>query len=147
MNRTRRHWWLNLLIVATVILSILAFAAHSRTWKRSKADSVQFMTGFYYAEIPYREIDSLSWKEQLPQLERDHGFSFWAREKGRFRDSLFPGRPIYIFVDDLRHPKLKISYRDSLTLFLNFTDSVETHGMYELLLEKMNPDSDKAPLK
>jgi hypothetical protein len=41
---------------------------------------------------------------------------------------------VYIFVDDLRHPKLKISYRDSLILFLNFADSVETHMMYELLL-------------
>ncbi|MGB5189855.1 hypothetical protein [Robiginitalea sp.] len=142
MTRPRRQWLLNLLIVVSVILCLLAFAAHSRTWKRAEADRVQLLTGFYYTEIPYSEIDSLSWKEQLPQLERDHGFSFWAREKGRFRDSLFPGRPVYIFVDDLRHPKLKISYRDSLILFLNFADSVETHLMYELLLRKTEGSDD-----
>ncbi len=136
MTRPRRHWLLNLLIVVSLILCLLAFVAHSRTWKRVREDRVQLLTGFYYTEIPYRDIDSLSWKEQLPQLERDHGFSFWAREKGHFKDSLFPERPVYIFVDDLRHPKLKISYRDSLILFLNFADSVETHMMHELLLRK-----------
>ena len=136
MTRPRRHWLLNLLIVVSLILCLLAFAAHYRTWKRVRADRVQLLTGFYYAEIPYDDIDSLSWKEQLPQLERDHGFSFWANEKGRFQDTLFPGRPVYIFVDDLRHPKLKVDYRDSLILYLNFADSVETHLMYEHLLQK-----------
>lgn len=139
MSRKKRHWLLNLLIIISVIVSLLAFAAHSRNWKRIEQDRVQLLTGLYYKEIVYSEIDSLSWKDQIPQMERDHGFSFWAREKGRFNDSLSPERPVYVFVDDLRQPKLKISYHDSLVLFLNFPDSIETRAMYELLLRKTTP--------
>ncbi|MDM9630077.1 hypothetical protein [Robiginitalea aurantiaca] len=138
MSRPKRHWLLNLLIIFSVILSVLAFAAHARNWKRIKEDRVQLLSGFYYEEIGFSEIDSMSWKDQIPQMERDHGFSFWAREKGRFKDSLYPERPILVFVDDLRQPKLKISYRDSLSLYLNFPDSLETRAMYELLLRKTN---------
>lgn len=143
MSRPKRHWLLNLLIVISVIVCLLAFAAHSRNWKRIEHDRVQLLTGLYYQEVVYEEIDSMSWKDQIPQMERDHGFSFWAREKGRFIDSLFPERPVYVFVDDLRQPKLKISYRDSLILFLNFPDSLETRAMYELLLRKTEPQSGK----
>jgi hypothetical protein len=139
MAGARRHWLLNLLIVVSVILCVLAFAVHSRTWQRAHEDRLQLLTGLYFLEVPFSAVDSLSWKEQLPQLERNHGFSYWAREKGRFKDSLYPARPIYIFVDDLRQPKLKISYRDSLTLFLNFSDSLETRALYDLLVRKMEP--------
>ena len=136
MGGKKRHWLLNLLIITAVVLCLLAFAAHSRNWKRIQEDRVQFLSGLYYEEIPFGEIDSLSWKEQIPQMQRDHGFSFWAREKGRFKDSLYPERPILVLVEDLRQDKLKISYRDSLILFLNFEDSLETRAMYELLLQK-----------
>ena len=144
MSKPKRHWFLNLLIIVSVIFCLWAFAAHSRTWKRVGEDRVQLLTGFYYQEVPYHEIDSLSWKQHIPQMVRDHGFSYWAREKGRFNDSLLPGRPIYVFVDDLRQPKLKISYRDTLVLYLNFADSLETRAMYELLLRKSNPGTGQA---
>jgi hypothetical protein len=142
MSRTKRHWLLNLLIFLSVAASLLAFAAHYQNWMRLDEERLQLLSGLYYREVPFSEIDSLSWTDHLPQMERDHGFSVWAREKGRFRDSLFPGRPIYVFVDDLRQPKLKISYRDSLTLFLNFPDSMETRAMYELLARKAGPGTD-----
>ena len=94
---------------------------------------IRSQTNFFYHE-----------KQHIPQMVRDHGFSYWAREKGRFNDSLLPGRPIYVFVDDLRQPKLNISYRDTLVLYLNFADSLETRAMYELLLRKSNPGTGQA---
>lgn len=145
MSGAKRHWLLNLLILLSVVVCLIAFAAHYHNWKRLDEDRLQLLSGLYYKEVRFSEIDSLSWTEHLPQMERDHGFSVWAREKGRFRDSLFPGRPVYVFVDDLRQPKLKINYRDSLILYLNFPDSMETRAMYELLLRKMPPGDEKSP--
>ena len=137
MATKKRHWLLNLLIVSVLVISLMVFTAHYRNWTRLQEDRMQVLTGFYYLSLPYGELDSVLWEEKIPGMERRHGFSFWAREKGLFVDSLTPDRPVYVFVDDLRQYKLKIRYQDSLTVFLNFTDSLETQAMYELLSEKM----------
>lgn len=133
----KRHWWLNLLIGITLLICLLAFALHSRNWMRLQEGRMQLLSGAYYLEVPFEELDSVRWQEKLPRMERKHGFSFWAREKGVFSDSLFPSRPVRVFVDDLRQPKIRVTYRDSLTLFLNFPDSAETRSVYQLLLEKL----------
>ena len=133
----KRHWLLNLLIAITVVVCILAFTAHYRNWVRIKEDKVQLLTGVYYLEVPYEKLDNVLWVEKIPKLERKHGFSVWAREKGTFVDSLLPDRPVYVFVDDLRRHKLRVRYQDTLTLYLNFADSLETQNMYEFLVEKL----------
>jgi hypothetical protein len=141
MGAGKRHWMLNLLIVLTVIICLLVFASHSRNWTRLQEDRMQLLTGLYFLDLPYRELDGVAWKEKVPVMERLHGFSFWAREKGVFVDSLLPEQEVYVLVDDLRQHKIKIRYRDSLTIFLNFADSLETHSMYEFLSEKLHDKS------
>lgn len=137
MATRKRHWLLNLLIAVTMVVCLLAFTAHYRNWTRLEDDRLQLLTGLYYLELPYKDLDEVLWKEKLPGMERSHGFSFFAREKGVFADSLFPGRPVYVFVDDLRQHKIEVRYRDSLLLYLNFADSLQTLAMYELLREQM----------
>jgi hypothetical protein len=136
MAKTRRHWTLNLLIALTVLGSLAVFVLHSKNWTGLKEDRILIVSGFYHQEVPYSDLDSVLWKERIPQMERNHGFSYWAREKGVFVDSLFPHRPVYVFVDDLRQQKIKIRYRDTLVLFLNFSDSLETQSMYAVLKDK-----------
>ena len=98
---------------------------------------MQILSGIYYRELPFGELDSVLWKERIPQMERSHGFSFWAREKGIFTDSLYPQRPVYVFVDELRQHKIKVRYRDTLVLYLNFSDSLETQAMYQFLQNEL----------
>ena len=143
MGKTRRHRTLNLLIVLAVLGSLAVFVLHSKNWTRLQEDRILIISGFYQQEIPFRDLDSVLWKERIPQMERNHGFSFWAREKGVFVDSLYPQRPVYVFVDDLRQHKIKIRYRDTMVLFLNFADSLETQSMYGVLTdewERMSPE-------
>lgn len=135
--KRKRPWILNLWIVGAVLVSLAAFLLHSRNWTRLRPDRLQLISGVYFLDIPYKELDTVSWKAQIPQMERDHGFSFWAREKGVFIDSIHPARPVYVFVDELRHPKLELRYRDSLLVYLNFADSLETRAMYEYLMGKL----------
>ena len=78
-------------------------------------------------------------------MERDHGFSAGAREKGVFRDSLSPARSVYVFVDNLRQAKIKVRYRDSLTLYLNFADSTETVSVFRLLEQKLGEQANRNP--
>jgi hypothetical protein len=133
MAKTRRHWTLNVLIVAAVLGSLAVFVLHSKNWTRLEADRIQILSGFYRVEVPYSDLDSVIWKPRIPQMERSHGFSFWAREKGVFIDSLYPQRPVYVFVDDLRQHKVKVRYRDTMVIYLNFADSLETQSMYRVL--------------
>ena len=135
MARAPRHWMLNLLIVLAVLFSLLAFALHSRNWTRLQEDRLQVLSGLYYEELAYSDLDSVLWVEKIPRMERRHGFSFWAREKGVFVDSLNPQRPVYVFVDDLRQHKIKLRYQDTLVLYLNFPDSLETRSMYQYLID------------
>ena len=137
MAGRKRHWLLNLAIVLTVVLCLLAFAAHYRNWTRMRPDRMQLLTGFYYFELPYQDLDSVLWKEKLPGMERSHGFSFFAREKGVFADSLYPGRPVYVFVDDLRQHKIEVRYRDTLVVYLNYADSLETRALYGYLQDRL----------
>jgi hypothetical protein len=137
MAKTRRHWLLNVLIVAAVLCSIAAFVAHAKNWTRLQEDRIQILSGLYYQEIPYGELDSVLWKDRIPQMERSHGFSYWAKEKGVFVDSLYPRRPVYVFVDDLRQHKIKVRYRDTVVLYLNFSDSLETRAMFRFLKNEL----------
>ena len=137
MAKTRRHWVLNLLIVAAILCSIVAFVMHSKNWTRLQEDHMQILSGLYFQDVPFGELDSVLLEERIPQMVRSHGFSFWAREKGVFTDSLYPQRPVYVYVDDLRQHKIKIRYRDTMVLYLNFADSLETQTMYQFLKNEL----------
>ena len=137
MAKTRRHWVLNLLIVAAILCSIVAFVMHSKNWTRLQEDHMQILSGLYFQDVPFGELDSVLLEERIPQMVRSHGFSFWAREKGVFTDSLYPQRPVYVYVDDLRQHKIKVRYRDTMVLYLNFADSLETQTMYQFLKNEL----------
>ena len=141
MAGNRRHRMLNFLIVLAVLGSLGAFMLHSRNWTRLQEDRMLILSGFYLQEIRYSDLDSVLWQERIPHMERSHGFSFWAREKGVFVDSLYPQRPVYVYVDDLRQHKIKIRYRDTMVLFLNFADSLETQTMFEILRDAREQQS------
>lgn len=143
--RQRRHWFWNLLLIVSIAVCLLAFAAHYRNWTRLQPHRMQLLSGVYYVELPYAELDSVLWIEKIPHMERDHGFSAGAREKGVFRDSLSPARSVYVFVDNLRQAKIKVRYRDSLTLYLNFADSTETVSVFRLLEQKLDEHANRNP--
>ena len=141
--RQRRHWFWSMLLGVSLVVCLLAFVAHYQNWTRLQPDRMQLLSGLYWVEVPYAEIDSVVWQQKLPHMQREHGFSAGAREKGVFRDSLNPAQRVHVFVDNLRQAKIKIRYRDSLLVYLNFADSTETVSMYRLLEQKMqgnNPE-------
>ena len=145
MSWKKRHWIWNLLIVATLIICALAFLAHYKNWTRIKEDRLEILSGIYYLELPYSEIDSVRMVAHIPQMQRINGFSAWMMEKGIFRDSIHANNKVHVYVDDLAREKMKVVYRDSLALYLNFTDSLETAKMYQLLTERLEVAKSEKP--
>ena len=141
-NNKKRHWIWNLLIVITLILVILAFIAHAKNWVTLKEDHVTVLSGIYHKKILFSEMDSIAIVPKIPQMERINGFSAGTTEKGIFKDSI-TRNSVYVYVDNLENPKIRMKYQDSLTLYLNFTDSLETLKMYELFQTKINMDLQK----
>ncbi|WP_445383380.1 hypothetical protein [Robiginitalea sp. IMCC43444] len=137
MKRKNKKWFWNVVLGLSVLLSLLAFMLHYHNWTRLEPDRMQIISGFYYKELPYKDITAVEWSQKLPQMEREHGFSAGSREKGVFKDSLYPDRKVYVYVDDLRQRKIKLTYSDSMYIYMNFTDSLETVSMYHLLREKI----------
>ena len=137
MKGRKIHWGWNVLIIVAVLLCIGAFILHSKNWVRVKPEKLTVLSGIYYRELPFSEMDSVGMVDRLPELERLHGFSAWSVEKGIFLDSIHPDNEISVFVDNLRYPKIRVVHRDSLLMFLNFKDTVETRKYYSYLLEKV----------
>ena len=145
MSWKKRHWIWNLLIVATLIICALAFLAHYKNWTRIKEDRLEILSGIYYLELPYSEIDSVRMVAHIPKMQRINGFSAWMMEKGIFRDSIHANNKVHVYVDDLAREKMKVVYGDSLALYLNFTDSLETAKMYQLLTERLEVAKSQKP--
>lgn len=141
MSWKKRHWIWNALIVLTLIICALAFTAHYKNWVRIGEDRIEVLSGIYYRQLPYAGLDSVTMVEKIPSMERVNGFSAWMKEKGVFKDSLNPAKNIYVFVDDLSDPKIKLVQRDSLVVFLNFADTTETRQMYEFLQARKSPEN------
>jgi hypothetical protein len=135
-KNNKRPWMLNMLIVVTVIVVFLVFTAHYKNWIRTEKDAMEILSGIYYKELLFSEIDSVEMVEKIPSLERINGFSAMEREKGLFRDSIHETE-VYMYVDRLSQPKIKVVYQDSLKLFLNLTDSTETQQMFQFLTDKI----------
>lgn len=134
----KRPWMLNMLIVVTIIVVIIVFTAHYKNWIRTEQDTMDILSGIYYKELRFSEIDSVEMVEKIPSLERINGFSAMEREKGLFKDSIFQTE-VYMYVDRLSQPKIKVVYQDSLKLYLNLTDSIETQQMFQFLTDKIKP--------
>ncbi|NAS10769.1 hypothetical protein [Poritiphilus flavus] len=144
MPKKRRQWLWNILIVLTIVICGLAFIVHYKNWVKVEKDHLRILSGIYYKEVQYVAIDSVKMVERIPQMERINGFSAWEKEKGVFKDSLNPENTVHVYVDNLLHPKIKVVHSDSLKLYINFSDSLETVETYQILTAKM--DSVKAQL-
>lgn len=136
-NKRKRHWLWNVLILITVVACILAFAAHYKNWIKIGPDQIKILSGVYYVELPFADLDSIDMVAKIPSMERINGFSVKAIEKGIFTDSL-TNTKTYVYVDDLRQEKIRLVYRDSLKLYLNFTDSIQTRTLHDFLRDKIN---------
>ncbi|SNY95246.1 hypothetical protein [Flagellimonas pacifica] len=136
MNRKKRHWFWNLLIVLTLAACLFAFVIHYKNWHKIEEGQLKVLSGIYYQRIPISKIDSVQFVDKLPEMERSSGFSWMAKEKGVFKDSLTETK-VYVFVDDLRQQKIRLVHDDSLKVFLNFKDSLETQQVYQILKEEL----------
>ena len=132
MSKRKRHWFWNLLIVLTLIVCTLAFIAHYKNWEKIEDGTFRIFSGIYYKKIPIEEIDSVMFVDRLPEMERSSGFSWMTREKGVFKDSITQTN-VHVFVDDLRQEKIRLVYDDSLKVFFNFQDSLQTKKIYAIL--------------
>lgn len=132
MSKRKRHWLWNVLIVLTLVICLLAFVAHYKNWHKIEEGKLRIFSGIYYQKIPIAEMDSIMLVERLPEMERSSGFSWMTREKGIFKDSLTHTK-VYVFVEDLRQQKIRLVHHDSLKMYFNFQDSLETQKIYAIL--------------
>ena len=121
------------MIVLAVALSIAVFVIHYKNWCKIEEGEFKITSGIYRQRIPLSELDSISFVERIPKMERKNGFSWMAREKGVFKDSLTDS-DTYVFVDDLHQQKIRLVHHDSLKLYVNFIDSLETQKLYEKII-------------
>jgi len=139
MRKNSKNWFWNIVIVLTVLFSIAAFVLHYKNWSKFEDGHFQVISGIYKEKIVLSDINSVGFVEKLPQMERTSGFSWLAREKGVFKDSITASK-VYVFVDDLRQQKIRLVYKDSLKLYINFSDSLQTNRVYENIKEAIDRD-------
>lgn len=140
MATKKRLWFWNLLIIITVIACILAFAAHYKNWTKIEANQMTILSGIYYHDLKYDEIDSVLWVDRTPPMERLSGFSGFDKGKGVFRefkDSL-TDKKVYVFIDNYANKKIRFVNKDASQLFLNLKDSTETEALYEFFVKKLD---------
>jgi len=129
MRKKKKYWFLNLLLVCTVVVVALAFIAHYKNWTSLKDDHVKLLSGIYYKKIQFSDFNAVEMVAKLPKMERASGFSVKQWEKGIFQDSI-TGNSVAVYIDDLRQSKIRLVYKDSLQLYLNYSDSIQTQFMY-----------------
>lgn len=133
------HVLWNVLGVITVIICLFAFVLHFKNWTKTDASGFRVLSGFYLQEIPFSTLDSVELIPKIPGMVRLNGFSAMEKEKGIFRefkDSLTENK-VYVYIDNLENQKIKIVHHDSLKLFINLKDSVETQQLFDLLSSKL----------
>ena len=100
---------------------------------------MQILSGFYYQKLDFSEIDSVSLIDRIPPMERLNGFSALDKEKGVFRefkDSL-TDKKVYVYVDNLTQQKIKVVHNDSVRLYFNLKDSLETLQLFDVFKTKL----------
>lgn len=138
MAAKKRHWLWNLILMLTLVTCLLAFAVHYKNWTKIETYSIKMVSGIYYKEIKFTEVDSVSMVERIPAMERLNGFSALSKGNGlyrEFKDSL-TDKKVYVFVDNFDQQKIRIVYQDSLKLFFNYKDSLETVALWTLFESK-----------
>ena len=128
--RKKNNWFWNVLIVLVLVVCIAAFVIHYKNWSKIEDGEFRITSGIYTQHIPLSELDSISFVDRIPQMERENGFSWLAKEKGIFKDSI-DNTKVYVFVDDLAQQKIRLVHHDSLKLYINFSDSLETQKLYQ----------------
>ncbi|MCK0155699.1 hypothetical protein MWU65_00810 [Cellulophaga sp. F20128] len=137
MTNKKRNWFWNTLIVLSLIVVAIAFVVHSKNWIKIDGEQFKILSGIYYKELKFSEVNAVSMVDKIPSLERINGFSVKEIEKGIFKDSIHKTE-VYIFVDKLTRQKVKVTYKDSLQLFFNVSDSLETQKIYSLFSQKID---------
>ncbi|WP_228237923.1 hypothetical protein [Allomuricauda sp. M10] len=132
MGNKKRHWLLNVLIIITVVFCVLVFVEHYKNWHKIEEGNLRIFSGIYFQKVPLAEIDSILLVDKLPEMERSSGFSWMTTEKGVFKDSITQTK-VYVFVDDLRQQKIKVVHHDSLKMYINLKDSLQTQELYSIL--------------
>lgn len=139
MADKKRHWLWNILIVITVIVCLCAFAAHYKNWTRIESDKMTILSGIYYHDLKFENLEKIEWVDKIPPMVRLNGFSAFEKGKGvyqEFKDTL-TDRKVYVFVDNFENQKIRLINSDSSQLFLNMKDSVETVEMFEFFKDKI----------
>ena len=131
MNK-KRHWLWNILIVLTLAFCLFAFVIHYKNWSKVEEGQFKIYSGIFRQNIALSSLDSISYVKRIPELERQTGFSWLEREKGVFKDSLTASK-VHVFVDDLRQQKIRLVHHDSIKLFVNFSDSLQTQELFARL--------------
>ena len=140
MRLTKNHWVWSVMLIVTVILCAVILILHFKNWISSDNESLKLRSGFYHVVIPYSDLDSVVLVDRMPAMERLNGFSALEKEKGifrEFRDSL-TNKKVHVFVDNISQQKVKLVYEDSVYLYFNLKDSVETINLLDDLTAKMN---------
>lgn len=143
MGIKKRHVLWNILIVLTVLVCVFAFVEHYKNWHKIEEGNFKVFSGLYYQKIPLAELDSVLLVEKLPEMERSSGFSWLEREKGVFFDSITQSK-VYVFVDDLYQHKIKLVQHDSLQLYINLQDSIQTQELFTVLQANLLQRSEQA---
>lgn len=137
--KKNRHWFWNILAVLTVIVCLAAFVLHYKNWTKIDNEGIQIISGFYYQKLKFSELDSVALIDRIPPMERLNGFSALEKEKGiyrEFKDSL-TDKNVYVYVDNLSHQKIKVVHSDSVRLYLNLKDSLETLRLFDVFKTKL----------
>ena len=137
-QKRKRTWLLNLLIAITLIGVALAYTAHFKNWIKVEEDTFRVFSGVYFLEIPFSEMDSIKMVDKIPAMERINGFSVKQVEKGVFKEDSIGKTKVYVFVDKLSLPKIRLVYQDSLKMYFNLSDSTATEALYQNLSSKFN---------
>ena len=139
MVTKKRHWFWNLLMIITIVVCLSVLVMHYKNWIKTKPAKVQILSGFYKVDIPYDELDSVVFVEKIPPMLRRNGFSALEKEKGifqEFQDSL-TDKKVHVFVDNISQQKINLVYKDSLVLYVNQKDSLQTLELFNFLNKKL----------
>ncbi|MEM1337133.1 MAG: hypothetical protein AAF634_11990 [Bacteroidota bacterium] len=136
MKKRNKTWFWNVLIGLTLLCCGVAFGLHYKNWVAIEKDHFSITSGIYRQIIPLSAINTLQFVPRIPELERKNGFSWMAKEKGVFMDSI-TGSKVYVFVDDLWQQKVEMVHHDSLVLYFNMTDSLKTKEFFDTLALKI----------
>lgn len=125
------------------MVCIMAFAAHYKNWTRIEPDRMTILSGIYYHDLKFEDLDKIEWVDRIPPMIRLNGFSAFEKGKGvyqEFKDTL-TDRKVYVFVDNFEQQKIRLVNKDASQLYLNLKDSIETIEMFDFFKRKIELQS------